>query len=58
MKKRFFRVFNCFHVVFGKRKLKDLTKQKLWIDKILVDPQDAQTDCSENASKNFSTFLQ
>ena len=30
-----------------------VTKQKLGIDKVLVDPQNIQTDCPENASKIF-----
>ena len=49
----FFSVFSHFHVVFGNRKSKDVTKQKLGIDKVLVDPQNVQTDCPENASKIF-----
>ena len=42
---------------FAERKSKDIRKPKLGIDKVLVDPQNVQTDCPENPSKNFNQFF-
>ena len=45
--------FLSFSSSFGERRSKDLPKPKVGIDKVFVDPQNVQTDCPENASKNF-----